>query len=319
MVDDRKNFQGAADARHEAVLKVVSNTLTNNVEKSLSVIVQHAIEHSVYPKLLKSTADSLDAGIEKHLSEKLRTILPDLIRNAIASAVQPAVSKVLAETNTKLADFIVQKLRKSTTDSLEIVGKTIRDTFHETQKETAKRQATDISQLIEANRQQSLKIDHLTTLMAQMTQQVQAMAAQQREFQERVNRAQAEWETENSSPQASQPVQQQYGRPAAQRQPTKTPEEIETEEVEALMASGDYQAGTIKWLQSPTQQVELFDKVIKNHHFDFSINLNQVVVLSVAAAVTGSFERSIQDRLMWLEGILGALNPTVSLVVPWIY
>lgn len=268
----------------------------------------------MYPKLLKSTADSLDAGIERHLTEKLRTILPDLIRNATASAVQPAVSKVLAETNTKLADFIVAKVRKSTSDNLEVVGKTIRDTFHESQKEAAKRQQNDVAQLLEANRQQNLKIEQLTTLVGQMTQQVQAMAAQQREFQERVNRAQAEWETENSSPQTVQQQQQQapqYNRPTPQRQPTKTPEEIEAEEVEALMAANDYQNGTIKWLQSPTQQVELFDKVIKNHHFDFSINLNQVVVLSIAAAVTGSFERSIQERLMWLEGILGALNPTV--------
>lgn len=67
----------------------------------------------------------------------------------------------------------------------------------------------------------------------------------------------------------------------------------------------------LQWLQSARQE-ELFDKYFSRISPDFVATINPMILLSVAAAVTSSFDTAVQERLGWLNAVLQSTNPRVS-------
>lgn len=57
----------------------------------------------------------------------------------------------------------------------------------------------------------------------------------------------------------------------------------------------------------------MFDLLFIRVHPAYLQNCNQIVVLSVSAAVTASLETHMAERLTWLEIALGSLDAEVSL------
>jgi len=67
----------------------------------------------------------------------------------------------------------------------------------------------------------------------------------------------------------------------------------------------------LQWLQSARRE-ELFDKYFSRISPDFVATINPMILLSVAAAVTSSFDTAVQERLGWLNVVFQSINPRVS-------
>jgi hypothetical protein len=70
----------------------------------------------------------------------------------------------------------------------------------------------------------------------------------------------------------------------------------------------------MQWLQSGIRQAELFDRIFARQGPGFVRSLSPLVMLSVAAAITTSFESFPVEYLQWLENILLAMDPLVSVL-----
>ena len=80
-----------AEARQEAVLRLVSSTLTDNVEKSLAEIVNNKIEQSVLPAVSNVASNA----VHNELGENLKTVLHSELRKVLESVLQTSLQGML--------------------------------------------------------------------------------------------------------------------------------------------------------------------------------------------------------------------------------
>lgn len=85
---DRKVQDAAANERQSAILKLVSSTLTDNVERSLDKIVSESIQTKVLPALTSQAS----AVIDRRLTEQLEVKLPQHVGTSVGHAVSAALS-----------------------------------------------------------------------------------------------------------------------------------------------------------------------------------------------------------------------------------
>lgn len=66
-----------------------------------------------------------------------------------------------------------------------------------------------------------------------------------------------------------------------------------------------------QWLQS-SRRVELFDLFFVKYDPTYLLDMDQLIILSVSAAVTDSLDTYLPERLTWLQVALSATNTKVS-------
>ncbi|KAL4804852.1 hypothetical protein BDV18DRAFT_161946 [Aspergillus unguis] len=311
--EERRSWDAASASKQDQILRLVSSTLSENVEKNLTRIVSQTVQSEVVPALGELTSAAVSKQLNAVLSQQsggvisreLRQSLPDAVGRAVQ---QPNVMK-------SMSDALGQKLGAQVEAQ---IAKTVNDTLAPTLKNVAllaaekvsgdaeKRMQAQAKQLEIQRQADAAKIDQLTNLVRGLSDTVTAMAAAQTGFQQEVLRLNqviaAQTGTEVRQPSTKPP-------PVSPTPITgsASPEESEIAEIASLMREGRYEEGSIKWLKSE-QQADLFDRLFVHLNPSYLTTLSPFVALSVGVAVTSSLDTNAMQRLSWLEIALQTLD-----------
>ncbi|OJJ72983.1 hypothetical protein ASPBRDRAFT_42762 [Aspergillus brasiliensis CBS 101740] len=311
--EERRSWDAASAAKQDQVLRLVSSTLSDNVEKNLARIVSSNIQTEVVPALSDITAAAVGKQLNAVISQQIGGVVPRELRQALPEAVTRAIQH--PDLMRVLSDAVGQKLASQVESEVsKAVHNTVAPAIRNVAAQSAEKVASSMEKQMQAQARQyelqrqndAAKIDQLTSLVRELSETVSSMATAQTQLQGevlRLNRALA-------SPVAQpEPVQQQQQQPAAPAvTDTRTPERVELEEIAELINAGRYEEGSVKWLQS-SQQADLFDNLFVRLNPSYLTSLSPIVGLSVGVAVTSSLQTNVMQRLTWLEVVLQTVNP----------
>lgn len=244
--DDRRVQDAAAAAKQDAVLRLVSSTLTDNVEKSLSRIVSSSIHSTVLPAVSDVSAAMVDRRLSEVLTKQLSSIMPGEVKAALPAAIALAmqngeVQRIISEqTATKLSAQVEQSFAAVLRNS--IVPNFTNLATSTTQKAIAdveRRFAEQVRQSEAQRVQDQAKIEQLTNLVLGLSKTVHEMAAAQSAFQEQILKL------------------QRPGMGSAQESSSRSNESVEVDIVQSIedqelavitdmMTQGQYEEGTIQ-------------------------------------------------------------------------
>ncbi|KAI9813972.1 MAG: hypothetical protein M1827_003436 [Pycnora praestabilis] len=318
--DEDKRVQDAAGAaKQDAILRLVSSTLSENVEKSLARMIGTNIQQVVLPSIADVTVSSLDRKLSEVVSQQIDHSIPQELKHALPNAISRTMQE--PEVLRTISDLVANKVATHVEGEFSaVLHSTISPAFKNLAVGAAQKMSAEVERRVGEQLQQadvhrhndSLKIDQLTDLVRGLSETVHTMAAAQSDFQHEILKLQrqlAQTRQEESSMAASR--QQQRPSSVRTEMPVllqKTPEQEELDSITTLMTEGRYEEGTIKWLQS-TQQADLFTSFFVRCSPAYIETLSPLVALSVSAAVTSSLEGYIMERLNWLEAVFATINP----------
>ena len=265
--DDRRVQDAAGQARHEAVLRLVSSSLTENVDKSLNRIISANIKDSLLPTISDTTIKTLDRKLPQLISDHIRNHLPKDIKaalpGAISTAVQsPNVIRSISDNLTeKITKHVERQLQTSLTQS--VIPAFNRVATQETQKVAAQLEARVGEQLNQAelNRTQDLqKIEEISTLVRGLSETVQTIANTQATFQNEYLKLHKQLIQQQQTPQkpigserslgtashAATEPEVEHKQTQQQSERTLSEEDEEIRQITQLLHDGYYEGGTIK-------------------------------------------------------------------------
>ncbi|KAH7073501.1 hypothetical protein BKA63DRAFT_34032 [Paraphoma chrysanthemicola] len=295
--EDKRVMNAANGAKQEAILRLVSSTLTENVEGVIRKMVDENIRNVLLPEVLAKTSSTLEKSIGSNLKTALGPQLSKEIPDAVARALKaPHIFQSLSD----------QVAKKVTGNFEPIVANAVTSVVTPA--------ITGLSGLIEnqigeqlrqshaQRREDAAKIAQLTDTVHTCLETIQSMVATQAELQSQV----AKLQQSLAQPQAQATTRS----PPAARSPVKqkSPEELETESIARLMAEGNIEQGTMQWLQS-RRTTELFDDVFVRYDPNYLRQVSPLLALSTAAVVSDALERSTGPRIVWLDSVLNSVNP----------
>ncbi|KAF2119008.1 hypothetical protein BDV96DRAFT_610845 [Lophiotrema nucula] len=290
----QRTMNAANGAKQESILRLVSSTLTENVDTAIRKMVDESVRQVLLPQVVASTTSTL----EKTLGASLKKELPNSVGQALK---HPQIFQSLPETVAKKVVGAVEPVVIASVGSIVnpaisglsgSIDRTIGDTLREAQ---LQRQAD------------AGKISQLTDTVRTLTETIQSMATTQADLQGQL--AKIYQHLSQSSEQAAV-----VDRPAPQSavpspaKPKKTPEQLETEEIAKLLAEGKFEEGTMKWLHSP-RTVELYDAVLVHCNPQYLSEVTPLLALSTGAVVTNGLENHLPERLVWLDVALNSIDP----------
>ncbi|KAL8962418.1 MAG: hypothetical protein Q9193_001176 [Seirophora villosa] len=286
--DDDKRVQSAAGAaKQDAMLRLVSATLGENVEKSLSRIIQNNIQQAVVPALAEMTTSTLDKRLTEIVTQQVHHAIPASLKLALPEAISrgvqnPDVLRLLSEQLTSKISVHVDR------EFSAALQKTIMPAFQNltvnlAQKVSNEAHGRSQEQLQRAevqHRNDSVKIDQLTDLVRGLSETVRAMAAAQSEFQQEILKLQqyvsqdrrTSFGGTGSSNRASAASRESVAVP-------KSPEQEALETVSSLMVAGQFEEATIQWLQSEFQTY-IFDSYLAGLNPGYLRELSSLLNLS---------------------------------------
>lgn len=329
IAEDKRVQDAAGAAKQDAMLRLISSVLDDNVEKSLSRIVQKSIQEDVVPAVEKTTMASLDQNLSSIITVNVQNLLPSIFKHSVADTL----SRVLH--GPEMVNSMSDQISKALSGHIErelisVLHKTITPTFQNlalsiSQKisgETERRVRDHLHHFDQLHRNDSLKIDQLVTLVSSLSDMVQTMADAQSQFQDEILKLQ-----QKAVHAATVARPGESPTPSESASMHASPEQEELGTAIALLGEGRYEDATItvsltlaamsvgligfQWLQS-TQQVALFDNLLYRYNPGYLARSAPLVVLSVAAAVTSSLETHTIERLEWLDIALKHIVPSVS-------
>ncbi|KAI9788385.1 MAG: hypothetical protein M1833_003012, partial [Piccolia ochrophora] len=318
--EDKRIMQAAGDAKQDAVLRLVSSTLSENVEKSLARIIGQTVQQAVVPSIAEVTAATLNQTLSQVVRDHLEHALPREIRSAVPDAIGRVFQS--ADLLRSISNHVSSKVGAHVeSDFAAVLQGTITPAFkelaltaaHSVAGEVERRTAEQLRKAEEVRQRDVRKVESLHELVRGLTQTVTRMASSQADFQREIlklNRHVSHPQPRQEEKSRGPSRQQHEGLPQRNEQPAQaeqTPEQEELELIASTMREGRYEEATIRWLQSQ-QQVDLFDRFFIRFGPAYVQTLSQLVLLSVAASVTASFDTNVNERLDWVEACFSSLN-----------
>ncbi|KAE8378688.1 hypothetical protein BDV26DRAFT_184121 [Aspergillus bertholletiae] len=310
--EERRNWDAASSAKQDQVLRLISDTLSNNVEMNLARIVSSSIQSEVVPALANLTSAAVGKQLDTVVGQQIGTAVPRELRQALPDTVsralqQPEMVKALSEAvGQKILPDLETEMSKAIQRTVTPALKTITTRIAEkTGSDMEKQLQTHLKQYEVQRQNDAAKIDQLTNLVRGLSDTVASMAAAQTSFQNevlRLNRALSQQEEDRQS------SQQPTSAVAATPSEAQSAEDAELAEIAQLMSQGRFEEGSVKWLQS-NQQADLFDNLFISLDPAYLTSLSPIVALSVGVAVTSSLQSNVAERLKWLEVVLQTVNP----------
>ncbi|KAI7360411.1 hypothetical protein KC354_g8893 [Hortaea werneckii] len=312
---DKRVSEASGAAKQDAMLRLVSSTLTENVEQSLSRIITSSIDKAVIPALTSMTGSI----IEKKLAELVPQQLGPTVQREVKAALPNALQQSLRDqqVHRTISEQIAQKVQQQVSNMLQTSLPNM--ATQATQKMVADLDARTTQRLREADvqrQQDNAKIEQLSGMVRSLTQTVQGMAESQKTFQEEMKKMQQGRAQEAPAPTAA------GGRAPApavdETDPQKVAEEQEVSGITQMLMDGSYEEATINWLQS-ANQATLFDRLFVRVNPVYLRQVSPLVALSVSAAITASFQTNVDARLEWLAEVLSQMNisdPDIRDVAP---
>ncbi|OAL55369.1 hypothetical protein IQ07DRAFT_627496 [Pyrenochaeta sp. DS3sAY3a] len=300
-IDEDKRVMNAANgAKQEAILRLVSSTLTENVEGVIRKMVDENIRNVLLPEVLAKTSATLDQSVSSNLKSALGPQLSKEVPDAVSRALkQPQMFQSLSDQVSKKVTGNLESLVVAS------VGSVVKPALSNITNVIEQQIGTQLRQGHAQRHEDAAKIAQLTDTVHTCLETIQAMAATQAELQAQITKLQQS--IIQSAPQAPpQPSPQVKRSPPKQ----KSPEELETEAIAQLMASGHYEQGTMQWLQS-SRTTELFDSVFNRCNPSYLNQVSPLLALSTGAVVSDSLDRNLSGRLVWLDAVLQSVNPNM--------
>lgn len=319
---DRRTQNAVAKSEQEAVLRVVSSTLNDNIEVSLSKIVTNSIQKSVLPAISEvarvAVKEQLGSSMNSHLAnnipKELHKVLPDAITNALQ---QPQLLKLMSESLAKSVAFRVEEqfanlLHNVVTPAFtQLSAQTSQNAVVEIQRQVAGK----IAALEQRHESDGMKINQLMKLVTGLTETVTSMAAAQTEFQGQFLRMQqhaSEQRETTRQNQSATAASSALAGPVEEKTPQQLQYEAMLEGVGEAMRDGAYETAIIRWLQSGLHQ-EFFENYFYKFNPAFVRELNPLLILSIGSAISAGMEsQKVLERLAWLETILAVLQAHVN-------
>jgi hypothetical protein len=326
ITDDRRAQAAVSDAKQDAMLRLVSSTLSDNIEVTLGRIISSSIQTSVLPAIsdvtLKAVNEQLSMKLNSHMAQSLPRELQKNLPEAVGKALQqPQLMKLMSDSLAKSVAFRVEE--QFAVLLQEVVTPAFTDLAIATSQKVAndvQRQAAEQIETFERERQaDSIKIGQLTQLVTGLTETISSMASAQAEFQGQFLRLQTQAAAERKARQegesgvsASDPSNTGNSSTALVPVVQKTPEEIEYDEmlasIERAMNAGQFEHAVIQWLQTRREQ-EFFANYFSKFNPDFIRNLTPLLLLSLGATISLELtDDFLMQRISWLETVLLAFQ-----------
>lgn len=245
--DERRRWDAASAAKQDQVLRLVSSTLSENVEKNLARIVSNSIQSDVVPAITDATSAALGKQLDNIASQKLNVITDELrqaLPKAVANALQqPPVTKVVVDTVVqKLASRVEAEVSKTVHNSMAPV---IEGLMRSTKKIEADMERHFQAQIkhYEAQRQSDhAKLEEMSTMLRNLSNTVATLAAQG---------PQDEAGTRPSAGRPKENVPQQQPAPrglsvSALSPAPRSPDDAELADIAHLINSEQFEEGSIK-------------------------------------------------------------------------
>ncbi|KAL8773928.1 MAG: hypothetical protein Q9209_001358 [Squamulea sp. 1 TL-2023] len=310
--DDDKRVQSAAGAaKQDAMLRLVAATLGENVEKSLSRIIQANIQQTVIPAIADTASTTLATTLDRMLpdivKQQLHHTTPPLLKLALPEAIShgvqnPDVLRLLSEQlTTKLTNHVDREFSAAFQKTvMPALQNAIVNVTQKVSNEAEVRMQSQVQRAESQRRQDSVKVDQLTELVRGLSETVHAMAAAQSEFQQEILKLQQhvmQNRRTDSSDTSRQSTTMQ-----------KTPQQEALDSVAGLISTGRFEEGIMQWLQSEHQDYT-FDGFLARLDPAYLHELSPLINLSVAVAVTSSLDTTLDERLTWLESVFATIIP----------
>ncbi|KAH8657062.1 hypothetical protein BGZ60DRAFT_434716 [Tricladium varicosporioides] len=317
ITDDRRTQAAVADAKQDAMLRLVSATLSDNIEQTLGRIVSTSIQKSVLPNISdvasKAVSEQLGSKLNSHIGQNLPKELNKALPDAIGRALQqPQLLKLMSESLAKSVAFRVEEHYTTLLQSV-VVPAFTNLAVQTSQKVAAdvQRQASDQIAAIEREREaDSMKIDQLTAVVVNLGQTLTDMSAAQQSFQRTILelRDQVNQERRQTSQNSREASITSPSNAVTAPVEEKTPQEIEYDEmmksISAAMNQGQFENAVIQWLQTRREQ-EFFANYFSKFNPSFVCNLSPLLLLSLGATITVDFDDPLlPQRITWLEMVV---------------
>lgn len=251
--EDRRVQDAAGSAKQDAILRLVSSTLGDNVENSLSRIISTNIHQVVLPSISDTTSALLDQRVTEVLTQQLQHVLPPILKFALPEAISrgiqhPEVLRSVSEQITGKLSGLVEKEFTATLQS------TIIPTFKNLAVNVAQRSGTETESRVQeylrrgaSQRQEdTAKIEQLTALVRGLSETVHMMASAQSEFQQQILQLQQQAAQERQEIASSAQAHTQTSSSGTAPTQARTPEEEEMDIIMSLMTAGRHEEGTIR-------------------------------------------------------------------------
>lgn len=327
--NDRLVQDAAASTRQEALLRLVSTTLTTNVEKSLSRILATQVQQAVIPALTGITVQAVHNQLGDALAKALHSLVPHELNAQLPIAINNAVQS--PQVTRLIADTITQKITKHTEAQIsETIQRKVVPLFSDLALAAAQKAAAEVEaqrqveiQQYEAQRRQdTARMEKLSQALQSMAQTLQQMSDTQVAFQSQILKDRRQLALlEADSPASAQeqvstarltPSQPHSNVPTPQKQKPKSQEQVELDEIAQLMDAGRYEEGSIRWLQS-TQPIELFDKLFIHYTPEYlATDVSPLIAFSIAVTLGNSLGNNTARRLEWIAAAFNAVDLLVS-------
>lgn len=244
--EDKRVQDAAGAAKQDAMLRLVSSTLSDNVEKSLTRIIKKNIQDFVVPSIADVTSASLNDVLTTVVAKYINEVMP----NAIKSTLPEGISRTMQ--NPSLLRSISEHVTKTLTGHVEreftaTLHNAIVPTFTDlavtvAQKvsgDTERRVREQLQQAEMQHRDDSVKIDQLTDLVRGLSETVQTMAAAQSDFQHEILKLQQKAAQEGHSM-----VRRHSPTPSESASMQISPEQEELEAIATSMQEGRFEEAT---------------------------------------------------------------------------
>jgi hypothetical protein len=246
--DERRAWDAASASKTDQILRLVSSTLADNVEKSLSRIISQSIEKQVLPAVVDSASTAvgkqLEGVITTHFSQNFPRELSQRLPNALTRAVkQPevltSISEAVANSSVSRVEGEVAKLIQN------VITPSVQAAITR-QSETATRDFEQLFQAqsrhYEAQRQHdSAKIDQLVSAVHSLKKTIDVMATSQAALQGEVAALQKQIGSRRESI-APLPVPDPQPPAPAQH----SPEELELADINRLASEGNFEEASVR-------------------------------------------------------------------------
>jgi hypothetical protein len=300
--EDKRVMNAANGAKQEAILRLVSSTLTDNVEGVIRKMVDENFRNVLLPEILTQTSSQL----EKSINSNLKTALGPQLSKEIPDSVSRALKS--PQIFQSLSDQVAKKISSNFEPMVAAsVSSVVTPAFANLTSVIEQQIGEQLRQSHAQRRDDSAKISQLTDTVHTCLETIQSMVATQAELQSQI------MELQQTIAQSSSPAP---AAPQATRSPAKqkTPEELEIEAVTRLIQEGNYEQGTMQWLQSSRPQ-DLFDAIFVRCDPSYLTQVSPLLALSTGAVVSEPLDRNLPERLVWLDAVLNSVNPNVSLTL----
>lgn len=316
---DRASQDQASASRQEAVLRVVSNTLNTNVEKTLTHILRTQMEQVVVPSVVQTLSTSISQQITQtvaqHVKKELGSELPVQIDRTLQS--QQMLTGIADSISTRINGQLEREINQAISGTVASSMKAIAtSTAAEAVSVAETRMADQVAHMSRQHAAFSEKIEQLNGALQTVTTTLQSMMQAQTTFQSQVlddlRQARAQELLRPASPMNASTVLSPSSSVKALPARTKNKADLEIEEIASLLEQRKYEEGSIKWLQS-AQPAKVFDDLFVRYTPDYlATDVTPLVAFSIGVTVANSLATNTQRRLEWIEAAFHAVDFRVS-------